>query len=175
MGQWTHQLQSRPLQSTLRARQQHQVVQGRAEDGDERVVGANAVPEPPPEALVRVADLADLAVHEELAVPDPAFARRRGAAEARHDGLALRGREREAQARHAVHELGAVDLAELDGSGAVDHLAVRADEPSELQGRLDRLGVDYRERKVPTMDLFQIFLEYPNGVTIELNYFGVSA
>ena len=71
--------------------------------------------------------------------------------------------------------LGAVDLAELDGSGAVDHLAFRADEPAELQGRLDRLGVAYRERKVPTMDLFQIFLEDPNGVTIELNYFGVAA
>ena len=70
--------------------------------------------------------------------------------------------------------LGAVDLAELDGSGAVDHLAFRADEPAELQGRLDRLGVDYRERKVPTMDLFQIFLEDPNGVTIELNYFDIS-
>ena len=71
--------------------------------------------------------------------------------------------------------LGAVDLAELNGSGAVDHLAFRADQPAELQSRLDRLGVDYRERNVPTMDLFQIFLEDPNGITIELNYFDVNA
>ena len=71
--------------------------------------------------------------------------------------------------------LGAVDLDELDGSGAVDHLAFRADRPDELMGRLDRLGVAYRERKVPDMDLFQIFLEDPNGVTIELNYFAADA
>ncbi len=71
--------------------------------------------------------------------------------------------------------LGAVDLEDLDGSGAVDHLAFRADHPDELIGRLDRLGVDYRERKIPDMDLFQIFLDDPNGVTIELNYFGAGA
>ena len=71
--------------------------------------------------------------------------------------------------------LGAVDLDDLDGSGAVDHLAFRADRPDELMGRLDRLGVAYRERKVPDMDLFQIFLEDPNGVTIELNYFAADA
>jgi catechol 2,3-dioxygenase-like lactoylglutathione lyase family enzyme len=68
--------------------------------------------------------------------------------------------------------LGAIELDELDGSGAVDHLAFRAERPKELMGKLDKLGVDYRERKVPDMDLFQIFLEDPNGVTIELNYFG---
>jgi len=71
--------------------------------------------------------------------------------------------------------LGAVDLDDLDGSGAVDHLAFRADRPDELMGRLNRLGVAYRERKVPDMDLFQIFLEDPNGVTIELNYFAADA
>jgi len=71
--------------------------------------------------------------------------------------------------------LGAVDLDELDGSGAVDHLAFRANRPDELMGRLDRLGVAYRKRKVPDMDLFQIFLDDPNGVTIELNYFGADA
>ena len=71
--------------------------------------------------------------------------------------------------------LGAVDLDELDGSGAVDHLAFRADHPGDLMARLDRLGVAYRVRKVPDMDLFQVFLEDPNRVTIELNYFGADA
>ncbi len=71
--------------------------------------------------------------------------------------------------------LGAVDLDALDGSGAVDHLAFRADRPRELIDRLDRLAIAYRERKVPGMDLFQVFLEDPNGVTIELNYFGADA
>lgn len=67
--------------------------------------------------------------------------------------------------------LGAVDIAELDGSGAVDHLAFRAERPDELKRLLDRLGVAYREREVPGLGLFQIFLEDPNRVTIELNYF----
>ena len=68
--------------------------------------------------------------------------------------------------------LGAVDVAELDGSGAFDHLAFRAEDPGRLIERLKRLDVPYRERKVPNMDLFQIFLEDPNGITVELNYFG---
>ncbi len=67
--------------------------------------------------------------------------------------------------------LGTVDIAELDGSGAVDHLAFRAERPDELKRLLDRLGVAYREREVPGMGLFQIFLEDPNRVTIELKYF----
>ena len=71
--------------------------------------------------------------------------------------------------------LGAVDADELDGSGAVDHLAFRARDSKALIARLQRLDVPYRERKVPGMDLFQIFLEDPNGVTIELNYFGADA
>ena len=33
-------------------------------------------------------------------------------------------------------------------------------------------GVDFRERQVPSLDLFQLFLEDPNGITVELNYFG---
>jgi len=74
-----------------------------------------------------------------------------------------------------IEYLGDVDLDELDGSGAVDHLAFRAEEPDKLKRHLEKLGVDYRDRKVPDMDLFQIFLEDPNGVTIELNYFGVNA
>ena len=29
---------------------------------------------------------------------------------------------------------------------------------------------EYREREVPSMNLFQVFIEDPNGITIELNY-----
>ena len=68
--------------------------------------------------------------------------------------------------------LGAVDVAALDGSGAFDHVAFRAEDPKTLMKRLDGLEVPYRERKVPDMDLFQIFVEDPNGITVELNYFG---
>ena len=60
----------------------------------------------------------------------------------------------------------------LDGSGAFDHIAFRARNPETLRDRLESSGYPYRERKVPNMDLFQIFVEDPNGIMVELNYWG---
>lgn len=57
------------------------------------------------------------------------------------------------------------------GSSAFDHVAFRAIDPSVLINRLNENGYDYRERKVPDLDLYQIFVEDPNGITVELNYF----
>ena len=68
--------------------------------------------------------------------------------------------------------LGAVELEELQGSGAVDHIAFRAGDATGLMEKLRGMGVAFRERQVPNMDLFQLFLEDPNGITVELNYFG---
>lgn len=67
---------------------------------------------------------------------------------------------------------GEVSAEALDGSGAFDHIAFRAREPGALLERLEAKGYPYRERQVPSMDLFQIFVEDPNGITIELNYWG---
>lgn len=69
---------------------------------------------------------------------------------------------------------GDIDAAKLDGSGgsgAFDHVAFRAKDPEKLMARLEARGVRYRERKVPDLDLFQLFIEDPNGITVELNYF----
>jgi catechol 2,3-dioxygenase-like lactoylglutathione lyase family enzyme len=60
----------------------------------------------------------------------------------------------------------------LQGSGAFDHIAFRANDPSVLIERLKKTDYAYRERQVPNMNLFQIFVEDPNGITIELNYRG---
>ncbi len=68
--------------------------------------------------------------------------------------------------------LGAVPLEELQGSGAVDHIAFRAGDAIALIAKLRGMGVDFRERLIANMDLFQLFLEDPNGITVELNYFG---
>lgn len=65
---------------------------------------------------------------------------------------------------------GEVSAEALDGSGAFDHIAFRARAPERLRERLEDKGYPYRERKVPNMDLFQIFVEDPNGIMIELNY-----
>ena len=56
------------------------------------------------------------------------------------------------------------------GSGAFDHIAFRAKDAESLISRLKAKGYPFRERKVPDMDLFQVFVEDPNGITVELNY-----
>ena len=63
----------------------------------------------------------------------------------------------------------------LQGSGAFDHIAFRANDPSVLIERLKKTNYEYREQQVPNMNLFQIFVEDPNGITIELNYWGKDA
>ncbi len=67
---------------------------------------------------------------------------------------------------------GSVDAADCDGgSGAFDHLAFRAQDPGILREKLDAAGLPYRKREVPNLGLFQMFVEDPNGITVELNYF----
>jgi catechol 2,3-dioxygenase-like lactoylglutathione lyase family enzyme len=56
------------------------------------------------------------------------------------------------------------------GTGAVDHLAFMAVDIEGLRERLKQAGVCAREREVPLLGLRQIFVEDPNGVTIELNF-----
>ena len=65
---------------------------------------------------------------------------------------------------------GDISAEALDGSGAFDHIAFRAKEPEILIQRLKDKGYSFRERQVPSMDLFQVFVEDPNGITVELNY-----
>ncbi len=66
--------------------------------------------------------------------------------------------------------LGEVNVTELSGGGAVDHLAFRASGSKDLIDRLKILNVSYRERMVEEMNLFQLFVEDPNNITLELNY-----
>lgn len=58
------------------------------------------------------------------------------------------------------------------GGGALDHIALCATDAPDMIRRLKGNNVPFRERQVPNMDLSQIFVEDPNGITIELNYFG---
>ena len=66
--------------------------------------------------------------------------------------------------------LGEVNVTELSSGGAVDHLAFRASGSKDLIDRLKILKVPYRERMVEEMNLFQLFVEDPNNLTLELNY-----
>ena len=60
----------------------------------------------------------------------------------------------------------------LPGGGSLDHIAFCATDAPDMIRRLKRNNVPFRERQVPNMDLSQIFVEDPNGITIEINYFG---
>jgi hypothetical protein len=65
--------------------------------------------------------------------------------------------------------LGDRDVASLNGTGTVDHMAFAATGLAEIRERLKRHGVPYRERSVPGLGLHQVFFEDPSQVTIELN------
>ena len=58
----------------------------------------------------------------------------------------------------------------LAGAGVVDHIAFLASDWPQMRARCVAAGVTWVERMVPSLNLLQIFLQDPTGVTIELNY-----
>jgi hypothetical protein len=55
----------------------------------------------------------------------------------------------------------------------VDHIAFLASEPMEFVERFKKHGMAFRPRSLPESELYQLFVEDPNGITIELNFFGI--
>ena len=72
-----------------------------------------------------------------------------------------------------LYYLGTPPHAATDNSGVVDHIAFLASEPENFVKRLQELGIGYRPRSLPESELFQIFIKDPDGLTIELNFFGI--
>jgi catechol 2,3-dioxygenase-like lactoylglutathione lyase family enzyme len=66
--------------------------------------------------------------------------------------------------------LGVKEDRDAVGTGTLDHVAFVATGLSEMQARLSKAEMEFRERTIPGLGLHQIFLEDPNGLTIELNY-----
>ncbi len=58
------------------------------------------------------------------------------------------------------------------GSGAVHHVAFNCRDYDAMIDRLERLGVPKQTNYVEAVDLKQIFIHDPNGVMLELNFFG---
>jgi catechol 2,3-dioxygenase-like lactoylglutathione lyase family enzyme len=56
------------------------------------------------------------------------------------------------------------------GTGALDHIAFNGDDREELLARLQRHAVAYHPHDSPSIGLCQIFLEDPNGLKLELNF-----
>ena len=59
-------------------------------------------------------------------------------------------------------------------SGVIDHIAFCASEPEAFHARFERLGIPARKRFFSQFGLFQMFVDDPNGLTIEINFFGIS-
>ncbi len=57
-------------------------------------------------------------------------------------------------------------------TGAVDHLAFRADGLADFTRHLAERGVAFEESEVPGLGLHQVFLRDPDGVRIEVNFPG---
>jgi catechol 2,3-dioxygenase-like lactoylglutathione lyase family enzyme len=60
-----------------------------------------------------------------------------------------------------------------ENAGVIDHIAFLATDPEAMSAHLDDLGVDTTKRYLPEHGLCQLFVADPNGLTIELNFFGV--
>jgi catechol 2,3-dioxygenase-like lactoylglutathione lyase family enzyme len=66
--------------------------------------------------------------------------------------------------------LGERDNTGLHGSGAVDHVAFFMTGLGAMLKKLTTMGIEARAREVPLLGLYQVFLDDPNGVVVELNY-----
>jgi len=73
-----------------------------------------------------------------------------------------------------LYYLGSPRNAATDNSGVIDHIAFLATDPDRFVERLRKLGVPTRPRNFPESQLYQLFLKDPDGLTIELNFFGVT-
>ncbi len=56
------------------------------------------------------------------------------------------------------------------GSGMVDHVAFYGTEIDMIRSRIQGAGLEFTERKVPALDLEQIFVTDPSGIVVELNF-----
>lgn len=65
-----------------------------------------------------------------------------------------------------VADIGAVDTSK--SAGAVDHLAFRCDDYREMIDRLNRLAIAFHEEDLPYEPARQVFVDGPNGITLEL-------
>jgi catechol 2,3-dioxygenase-like lactoylglutathione lyase family enzyme len=76
------------------------------------------------------------------------------------------------EGKAVVHlvDISRTDEAQKPDSGVVHHVAFVSRGFSDMQQRLETKGFKYDSRQVPGGELWQIFVDDPNGVMIELNY-----
>jgi len=57
-------------------------------------------------------------------------------------------------------------------TGAIHHVALACTGHAGFVARLTEHGIDFRTNDIPSVNLRQIFFSEPNGVLLELNFFG---
>jgi catechol 2,3-dioxygenase-like lactoylglutathione lyase family enzyme len=67
-----------------------------------------------------------------------------------------------------IKEERARDLSE--DTGSLDHVAFAASDLPAMRQHLAAQKIAFRERKIPGLDITQLFVVDPNGVTIEINF-----
>ncbi len=65
---------------------------------------------------------------------------------------------------------GPLDPASLRGGGAIDHIAFECVDYDDMVAKLQERDLPYRENYVQSLALRQVFVNDPNGVTLELNF-----
>ena len=73
-----------------------------------------------------------------------------------------------------TYYLGTADDAADGQTGVIDHVAFLADDPTGFIERFRQRGIEFRPRHLPESNLYQLFIRDPNGVVIELNFFGIT-
>ena len=73
-----------------------------------------------------------------------------------------------------LYYIGSPSDAPTDNTGVIDHVAFVATEPTKMLERFKSARVPFRPRYLPESELYQLFVKDPNGVTIELNFFGIT-
>ena len=56
------------------------------------------------------------------------------------------------------------------GSGAIDHIAFECEGIDGIKARLEAMKLEFVENAFPSAGLRQLFVQDPNGVTLELNF-----
>ncbi len=77
-----------------------------------------------------------------------------------------------ADVRRRLGEMGPSAVADLHGSGSVEHVALQCEGYDRLLARFMAAGLAPRTNEVPGMRLRQIFIPDPNGIVLELNFPG---
>jgi catechol 2,3-dioxygenase-like lactoylglutathione lyase family enzyme len=62
------------------------------------------------------------------------------------------------------------DRAPAEGTGAFDHIAFLVEDWPEIHARCQARCIGFKQRTVPSLNLHQVFILDPSGVTVELNF-----